>query len=285
MTPDAYDFRKPPPGELERHMVKWLTLAARQAAGIWARLIPYSTELKAGPVVSVTATQGLNALADDTMGLPFTTADAADGVVLLAIQRPLLLAILAGLLGETPASLPADRDLTDLESSLVGYLTRELFLTPLEKSWPGADVPVLAAAAPGTPRAVWRVPGGDAILLSSMFLSTPFGEHAFQVLVPRLGRWEQLASGDPRGKPIPPAPREQLEAIVREMRVDVAVVLGTAELTMRELAQLKSGDLVVLRQKVTQPLDGFISGARKFRVWPGVVGTRAAVVIDAPAED
>lgn len=285
MTSDAFDFRKPPPGELERQMGKWLALMARQSAAIWSRLIPYPSELKAGPVVSVTATQGLNALTDDTLGFPFTTADAADGSILLAMQRPLLLSILAGLLGETPSALPADRNLTDLESSLLGYLIRELFLTPLEKGWPGADAPVFAAGNPGTPRAVWRVPGGDTILLGTMVLSAPFGEHPFQLLAPRTGRWERMSAGDPRGKPVPPAPKEQIEAIVRDMRVDLAVVLGTAELTMHDLAQLKSGDLVLLRQKVTQPLDGFVSGTRKYRVWPGVVGTHAAVVIDSPAED
>ncbi|QJW94389.1 hypothetical protein [Frigoriglobus tundricola] len=43
--------------------------------------------------------------------------------------------------------------------------------------------------------------------------------------------------------------------------------------------------MVVLRQKVDQPLDGLLSGARKFRVWPGTVGERAAVLIDAPADE
>jgi flagellar motor switch protein FliM len=54
---------------------------------------------------------------------------------------------------------------------------------------------------------------------------------------------------------------------------------------MRDLTQLKAGDVLVLRQKVNQPLDGLVSGARKFRVWPGVIGSRAAVLIDAPAEE
>jgi flagellar motor switch protein FliM len=143
----------------------------------------------------------------------------------------------------------------------------------------------LNAGSPGNPRSIWLVPGGDAIVSATILISTPFGEHPLYMLVPRVGRWEKLTKIDPRIKKIPPAPREQLEALVREMTVDVAVVLGTADLTMNELAHLKAGDLVVLRQKVSQPLDGLVSGARKFRVWPGVVGSRTAVQIDAPAED
>jgi flagellar motor switch protein FliM len=285
MTPGAFDFRKPPPGELERQMGKWLTLTTRQATGVWARLIPYPTELKPGSVAGVSAAHGVGQLTDDTVGLPLTTTDSSDGTLLLAIHRPVLLGLLAGLLGETPTLLPSDRDLTDLEASLVDYLMRELFLNPLEKGWPGADPPALAAGNPGSPRSAWRMPGGDAVLLATILISTPFGEHPVHLLVPKVGRWERMANIDPRSKPVPPGPREHLEALVREMSVDLAVVLGTADVTMHDLTQLKAGDVVVLRQKVNQPLDGLISGTRKFTVWPGVVGTRAAVLIDAPAED
>lgn len=285
MTPGAFDFRKPPPGEHERQIGKWLTLTARQASGVWARLIPYPTELKPGPVAGISASRGMGQLTDETVGLPITTADSADGALLLAIPKPLLLALLAGLLGEKPEYLPAERELTELESSLIDYLARELFLTPLQKGWPGADPPALTAGNPGTPRSVWRVPGGEAILMATILISTPFGEHPVYLLVPKVGRWEKMTLIDLRARPVPPGPREQLEALVREMKVDLAVVLGTADLTMHDLAQLKAGDVVVLRQKVNQPLDGLISGARKFTVWPGVVGTRAAVLIDSPAKD
>jgi flagellar motor switch protein FliM len=69
------------------------------------------------------------------------------------------------------------------------------------------------------------------------------------------------------------------------MAVDLTVLLGTADLSMQDIGRLQAGDVVVLRQKVDEPLDGLLAGARKFRVWPGVVGDRAAVVIDAPAEE
>lgn len=285
MTPAAFDFRKPPPGVLERHVAGWLTLALRRASGTWTRLLPYATDLKVGAVDGVTASAGLAALAEEAIGFPITTSDAVDGTSLLAINRPILLALLAGLLGETPKSLPDDREPTDLEASLLDYLTRELVLSHLEKGWPVANPPRLTRGEPGTPRAVWRMPGGDSILLATLVISTPFGEYPIHLLVPRVGRWEQLARVEVRLNPVVPGAKEQIEALVREMPVDLAVVLGTADLTMHDLASLKAGDVVVLRQKVHQPLDGFVAGARKFRVWPGEVGGRAAILIEAPAED
>ena len=50
MTPADFDFRKPPPGELVRRTAGWMTQASRRAATVWPRLLPFTAELKTGPV-------------------------------------------------------------------------------------------------------------------------------------------------------------------------------------------------------------------------------------------
>jgi flagellar motor switch protein FliM len=285
MTPAAFDFRKPPPGEMVRQTAAWLAAACRRSGPAWSRLLPYPAELKAGPVEAVNAAAGLAALSEEAVAVPATTPHEEDGAVVVALRRPVLLALIAGLVGETPAALPEDREPTEVESSLVGYLVRELFLVPLERGWLAADPPRLSAGTAGPPRAVWRGGGGAPALLAALTVSGPFGEHPVHLLVPQSGRWERLAHPEPDSTPPPAAPREHIESLVREMPVDLSVVLGTADLTMQDVAGLRPGDVVLLRQKVTQPLDGVVSGARKFRVWPGVVGTRTAVLIDTLAKD
>lgn len=284
MTLSPFDFRKPPAGEMERQASGWLALACRRGSEVWSRLLPYPAQIKPGPVESLTAAAGLTAIPGDVVGFPLTTPDAADGTLLLAIRRPLLLALLMGLLGETPTSLPDDRNATELEESLLGYLVREMFLDPLEKGWPVADAPTLTAGMPGLPRVVWSRAANDTTLLLTLSVSMPFGEYPVQVLVPRSGRWEKLVQVPPSPPAAAPETRDHIESLVREMPVDLAVVLGTADLSMHDLARLKAGDVVILRQKVNQPLEGLVAGARKFRVWPGVKGNRAAVQIDARAE-
>ncbi|MDB5312203.1 MAG: flagellar motor switch protein FliM [Gemmataceae bacterium] len=285
MMPAAFDFRRPPPGDLERQAGGWLALACRRAAGVWARALAYPVEPLPGPVETVPAAVALQGLTDDTLGLMISPPDPADGTIILAVRRPLLLALLAGLLGETPAALPADRDPTDLEASLVGYLVRELVLDPLERGWPGADPIKLVAGPPGPPRAAQRGPGTDMVLLATLTVAAPFGDYPIHLIMSRTGRWDRLAQPAPREAPADPGSRKQIETLVGEMTVDLAVVLGTADLTMADVARLKRGDVVVLRQKVTDPLDGLVAGARKFRVWPGAVGTRAAVAIHTPTDD
>lgn len=284
MTIAAFDFRKPPPGELVRQAEAWIAQACRRTAAAWGRLLPYPAELKPGPVEALPTSAAIAGLPEDAVGLPLTTGDAADETVLLAVRRPLLVALVGGLVGETAASLPEDRELTEIEASLVGYAARELFLTPLEKGWAGADPPQFTPGAPASPRAALRG-AGDSFLLATPSVAGPFGEHAVHLLVPRVGRWEKLAKPETGAKAPPPAPREHIEALVREMPVELDVILGTADLTMHDLAGLKAGDVVVLRRKVTQPLEVEVSGARKFLVWPGVIGARTAVVVETRAED
>jgi flagellar motor switch protein FliM len=285
MTPAAFDFRKPPPGDLERQIGGWFTIACRRAAGAWPKLLCYPAELKPGPVDTVPSTTGLRAIPEDAIGVLLSPPSSADGAILLAIRRPLLLALLSGLLGETPTDLPADRDPTEIEGSLVGYLIRELFVDSLERGWPAAEPLQLTPGKPGSPRAAWTGPGTDMVLLATPTITGPFGEHPIHLILTRTGRWERLSRLALPAPSAEPTNREQIAALVTEMKVDLAVVLGTAELTMSEVARLKAGDLVVLRQKVTDPLDGLVAGARKFRVWPGAVGTRAAGLIHTSTED
>jgi flagellar motor switch protein FliM len=161
---------------------------------------------------------------------------------------------------------------------------QELFLNSLEKAWPLADPLQLTAGAPGSPRKVWTVGIGDLVLFVRLNVTTPFGEHPVYLLIPRMGVWARLGAAPTQPKPLSTAPSEHIQALVREMTVELTVLLGSAELSMQDLAELHTGDVVILRQKVDQPLEGLLAGKRKFRVWPGVIGDHAAVVIDASTE-
>jgi flagellar motor switch protein FliM len=287
MTPGPFDFRKPPPDELVRQVTAWVGQACRRSAPGWARALAYPAELKPGTVEATLASAALAALPDDAVGIAAATPDPADGSVLVVLQRPVLLALLAGIVGETPAALPPDRELTDVEASLIEYLARELFLDPLEKAWPANDPPRLAPGGAAPPRAAWGAATGEPILVVSTTVTTPVGDAPVQIFVPRKGRWERLAGpGAARHRAESAGSADQqIAALVEEMPVVLSVVLGTADLSMHDLTGLGSGDVVILRQKVSQPLDGLVAGKRKFRVWPGAVGTRAGVLIDTRVKD
>jgi hypothetical protein len=285
MTPVPFDFRKPPPGELEWHTAEWLSEAARLAAGRWSKLLTFEADPISGGVIPTTAGDGMAALPGNAIGFPMTAAaDHPDDGFLLAVPRPLVLTLLAGLMNEVVTEMAADRDLTALEASLCGYLAAELFVGPLVDAWPLSDPPKWTAGGVGLPRNVWRVPAADPALLASFLVRTPFGELPYHLLFMRSVRLLRLADPPPAKASPVPTERRQIESLVREMNVEVAVTLGSAELTLYDLARLSAGDLVVLRQKVSEPLSAEVGGEPKFKVWPGAVGGRQAVQVHSAAE-
>ena len=76
----------------------------------------------------------------------------------------------------------------------------------------------------------------------------------------------------------------RVEALVGGLPVEVVALLGTAELTLSQLAGLKAGDVVLLKQRVSEPLSAVVAGRPRFRVWPGRSGSRQACRIDSLTE-
>lgn len=283
MTPAEYDFRKPPPGDIERNVTAWLTLACRRSNEAAALSLKYPATIQITKVETPSAASCLASFPEGAISVLLAPPDAATGGAVLVFPNPVLVALLSGLVGEVPSTLPAEREPSAMEAALIPHLVRELFVNPFLKSWPGVEPLVVDIGPPSAPAAVWT--GGNEHNLSVTFtLSAPFGEHPIYLILTRSGRWEELAAVG-LSPPVSPAPKSEIEAVVRSMSVDVTVVLGRADLTMRDLSSLTAGDVVVFDQKVNEPLDGLVCGARKFRVWPGVVGDRAAVVVDTITGD
>jgi len=280
-----FDFRKPPPGDLILRLTGWLTEACRRTVGVWGRQLPFPATWTLGTVTQSTAGAALGDLPDDVIGFRLTPKDDPAAAFLFAVPRPLLLALLAGLMGESSPDLPADRDLSSAELSLSEYALRELFLGPMSAGWPLAGGLTVTADGPAAPGVVWRMPPSSPVLVAPLTLTAGFGELATPLVFPRAATYDRLtAIPQPPTAPTTAGDRQHIESLVLEMGVDLSVVLGTADLTYNEMAMLKPGDLLVLRQKVSEPLAAEVAGAPKFQVWPGAVGSRAAVQIHAVAE-
>jgi flagellar motor switch protein FliM len=72
-----------------------------------------------------------------------------------------------------------------------------------------------------------------------------------------------------------------METLVRELPVEIVVLLGSVEVSLSLLAQLRPGDVVILNQRVSEPLLATVASEKKFRVWPGRVGSQQAVRIES----
>lgn len=281
-----FDFRKPPPGDLILRLTGWLTESCRRTVAAWARLLPFPATWTLGSVALSTAGPTMAALPEDAVGFRVIPKGDPGAAFLFALPRPLLLALMGGMMGETPPDLPADRDLSPAEVSLSEFCLRELFLAPMSAAWPLGGGLTVAAEGPAPPGTIWRIPPTAPVLVAPLTLTAGFGEVSTPLVFPRAATFDRLTAIPPPPDPMSSAAdRKHIESLVLEMGIDLSVVLGTADLTLDEMARLKPGDLLVLRQKVSDPLDAEVAGAAKFRVWPGAIGSRAAVQIQAAVSE
>jgi len=68
--------------------------------------------------------------------------------------------------------------------------------------------------------------------------------------------------------------------MIRKMTAELRVTLGSTQLDSAEIDELRPGDLVLLDQRVREPVRLSVAGEEHFLVWPGKVGPRQAVQIE-----
>jgi flagellar motor switch protein FliM len=60
---------------------------------------------------------------------------------------------------------------------------------------------------------------------------------------------------------------------------NILISLGTADITVHDLAHLEPGDVIQLSHDATKPLDLLVEGITKFKCIPGVLKGQRAVKI------
>lgn len=287
MTTAAYDFRSPPPADLERQVSAWLAEVCRRVVKDWGGALPFPVTFEPQPPALVTGSTVAAAIVPDDFCFQLVTP-APQATLWVGLAAPLGLGLVSGLLGESAPTPQTPRGLTPLEMPVFDFLAGDLFAPLLAAAWPRPGGPAFALGSRGTAREHWR-PGDDMAVLARLDATAPFGTFQIHLVLPRADWADRLVvTPAPARPPVTVADRDNMERVVKEMAVDLTVELGTADVTLTELARLRSGDVVVLNRKVSDPLEASVAGMQKFRVWPGAVGSRYAVqvhTLDArPAE-
>jgi len=287
MSVEAYDFRKPTPlaGGLEQRLAAWLEVACALAPAQWAKQLPVSLDMAFRKAETMRPADGW-ALFPETAVAYTVNANAGESVTLALLPRPCALALVGAALGAAAEEAPENRELTSVEESVCEYLVQKLLMAPLQEAWPGASPLQLALGARESAARWGRLFAPDDNLIACEFAVTgPFGEQPWYWLLPNKGLPRQLAEPHTSEAPAPQAaPDHRLQALVGGLPVEVVALLGTAELTLSQLACLKAGDVVLLKQRVSEPLSAVVAGRPRFRVWPGRSGPRQACRIDSLTE-
>ncbi len=286
MTLEPFNFRKPGrlASDLEQRLAAWLRDGCALAADRWARHMAFRVELALQGLEIVRPADGLARLPEVSVGYRLgLTGDAL--ATLLAFPRPLALALVGGMLGDPGAELPADRELTVIEESLLEYVAQHLLVPLLRETWPGLEpLAVELGQKEPNPKFTRAFPPDQNVVVCTFAARGPFGEQPWFWMLPQKGLLELFGRSAGQGAAQAAEARPRLEAVVRELPVTVSVVLGSVELPLSHLARLRPGDLIILGQRVSEPLAASVAGAKKFRVWPGRSGSRQAFRVDSLIE-
>jgi flagellar motor switch protein FliM len=284
MTHRPYNFRKPDrlAGTLEQRLTAWLRAASQLAAVKGARHFPFRIEITPHPLEITSPTEALARLSDALIGYRVALAGQPP-TMLFVWPRPLVLALIAGLMGETPTALPEDRELSTVELALCEYLMQGLPAAALQETWTG-KVPLKLTATELEPSPRWTrlFLQVEEVLQCTFTLRTSFGEQNWYWLAPYPALYELLnQAGEDEAARTSQDTLRKLEALVRELPIEVSVELGVVELPLAQAADLAEGDLLILNQRVSEPLTVRVDKQAKFRGWPGRVGSRQSLQIES----
>ncbi len=211
-----------------------------------------------------------------------------DGQMVMEISYPLATAMLDRLLGGEGIPMDRTRDLTEIEVQLLRSVGN-VMIKSLREAWAGlVDVtPEIAAISTSVTN-----------LLETLY-NEPVAVMGFEVRAPKVTGTASLSLPYSLLEPILPkltrqtvfsrharAPKDSSAengnaTVLEPVSLEVAAVLGAANATLRELLNLREGDVIVLDRYLSQGILLVLDGQPKFVARPGRLGRRlAAQIVD-----
>ncbi len=279
MTPQIHDFTRPLrlPQDLKSRSVPWLN----RSNAIFSESM--------GSLGLTLQSQSL----DQNTAWPLETLDSwtgrplgfrvslAGSPTILALPNRLAQSLVIAMLGDSVPSETAERELSAVEISLC-ELTVKTFIRSLIEAWiDESSVSIeLQEREPNLRRSKTFRPS-DPLVVCRSSITLQGTDHLWSWLV-RMETMQELFGTQTAGPAVTHSEpqRQQMESLVRGMKLPLTVKLGQAQLTTSQLAKLKIGDVVVLHQRTTEPLKAFVSGRPAFMGWPGQIAGKQAFQIE-----
>jgi len=285
-TVKPYDFSRP--DRFSREQVRALELvAAGCARGMSTQL---GTLLRAPVDVDVESVEETSyaeflAMLAEPASLALLHLDPLPGRGLLHLDPAMAFAMIDRLLGGQGVSLPAPREFTDLEKSLVGRIVERVSQS-LAQALSGivALEPDLEMIIGGTLFSQVASPEDRIVAVcyrvtvsekpGRCLLGIPTA--SLDSLLAKLSAQPWLSTDRPANGG---AQRDNIRQTLDRTELDLTVDLGSAGVTVRDLLDLQTGDMVWLDSRVGDSLGVRVGPVVRFRGQPGQVGRRLGIRI------
>ena len=279
MNYPAVDFRKPVrvPEDVGRMLSQWQQ-AAREAIEIrFGHCSATGLKILVEPAEPITGAE----LREETGTLLVYRVDVGEKAEpsLLIVERPLLLALVTETLGAAQEELPEDRPLTNIEQTTADFLMQELRACldtnqPLEKRWSlkFQGLTNLKELHLEFPVGMYNVSAGYRV-------EFPYGGGLIRWIIPQNLSLAMVADF-PTGFQSNSQATDDLKKSVLHSPAELSVRLGECRMPLDKLQALAPGDVIVLNQRIDEPLQAKLGGQVMFAGWSARNGKYQVYQID-----
>jgi flagellar motor switch protein FliM len=292
-----YDFRRPDKFSKEQ----WHTLQSIHET--FARLVGAAFSSRLRTLVTVRLSSIDQGLYEEWQSqVPSQTVvyvlsmQPLQGNIALEFSSDVAIEVIDRLLGGNAVLLDRGRDLGEIELTLLRSFSSAL-ITSLDEMW-SAVAPVKPELQDlGLDAGLIQIAGPNDVVISAFF-EVNLGNHLgamsicvpYTVLEPIASKLSTQLWHGSGGRPRRDArTRQMVEALLGSASVDLTVELGSVELPVRSVIEMREGDTLVLDARADRPLPMFVGEDLRLLSRPGVVGNRIAVrvteVIERPQSD
>ncbi len=211
-----------------------------------------------------------------------------DGAGILEISPQLALVLVERLLGGSGDTQPKPRQITTIEQAVIRGVI-EHALGDLQNAWRSiAELHFKYQRLEMEADFVQIAPSSEIVIVVSFDVNIGLHTYLMNICFPTFALEEvltKLTRQQVTAGPIKMTPekiRENLEIVKKHMSktyLPVSAELGKTSITVKELLELKVGDIIRLKSKITDEIIISVAGKKKFAGRPGMVDGKKAVKI------
>lgn len=281
----TYDFRRPE--RVSKEQLKGLQSLfeafAREASIVLPPFLRTVVRLDLVSIDQLTYDEFILSIARPT-ALSVINMSPLEGSGIIELSPTLVFPIVDRLLGGKGQALSEPRELTEIENRIV-YRIMLMLLDSLKRSWEQLiDFRLSVKNQESDPLIVQIVAGSEMVILVGYELHVGETAGAMNVCIPLLvlnpilDKISQQAHYMRRMTPeVAKRTKSVISRIVRSANVNMNAILGQANLTMNDVANLQVGDIVQLNSGMNDPIAVDVEGIKSFLAHPGRRGEHSAI--------
>ena len=264
----------------EGYLNKWMYDGCQLLSEKVSQELPFQVVFKHDSSRTLRCHEAIPITPENGIGIHIGIGDT-DHPSMMAFSRGLLLTMVTGFLGETPDMLE-DRVMTPSEVSIAQYVVETMVRGFTERWLTEEPIELVTMGTEDDVRRSRMFPPELGLVVSQFEMTGPFGSDKWFWLIPQdtvVSLFKHMVEAQTPDQQA--GERGLLEELVHEMAAEVTVRLGKAELESADLDNLTEGDVLLLDQRIREPLTAMVAGVDFYRVWAGRVGSRQAMQIES----